>query len=607
MQMKSMKKTFTVGGVIVMTLLLSSCVSSTGTKDADENKVMTPPPASKAAPASLPVQYQTASYVIDQAMDQSEELDDETALKVGARITTTQGPLPLWDIVKRLVALKGMNVSWASDVDKSILVDVDINPDDDFYKALDDMLRQVDYFAEVQGNTVVIKFRDTKQFQIAMPFVKQQYTTQVGGNILGSSGSDSNSDSQINGTIALNSPENQFDTWENIEKNLDTILQVWELKDPQKETAKTASTDTAPADQAAPGNAQAQSPQAGNEATAAEQGKKKSEQGYYIIDKPVGLITVTAPRPVLEKVDAYIRNLKKTLYKQISIEAKIIEVQIDNESNYGINWSSVLKNFNVSGTLTFGADGQVYPYVRNNSASTPDGRVYTDRSGNMFQPNEDGDASVYYHTAATGSAYYDAIDPGQFISKIALGAASFDVFLNALKEEGQTKILSNPKISVMNGQPSMITVGTNYTYVKEVTVDVDSDDNSKEYSVTTDRLLSGVGLALTATILDDHDIIMNLTPITSELVGNDIATSEFGTDGQYVSLPVINVREMSTTVRVSDGEMLVIGGLISDSKSTEGAFLPILGDIPVIRYLFGYETKKRTKRELIILLRPKII
>lgn len=597
MQMKSMKKTFTVGGVIVMTLLLSSCVSSTGTKDADENKVMTPPPASKAASASLPVQYQTASYVIDQAMDQSEELDDETALKVGARITTTQGPLPLWDIVKRLVALKGMNVSWASDVDKSILVDVDINPEDDFYKALDDMLRQVDYFAEVQGNTVVIKFRDTKQFQIAMPFVKQQYTTQVGGNILGSSGSDSNSDSQINGTIALNSPENQFDTWENIEKNLDTILEVWELKNTQKETAGTAPADTTPSDTAATtGNGQAQSTQAGNQATD-EEGKKKSDQGYYIIDKPVGLITVTAPRPVLEKVDAYIRNLKKTLYKQISIEAKIIEVQIDNESNYGINWSSVLKNFNVSGSVTFGADGQVYPYIRNNSGD----KVYTDRSGSTT----DSDGNAY--TASSGTGYYNAIDPGQFISKISLNTASFDVFLNALKEEGQTKILSNPKISVMNGQPAMITVGTNYTYVKEVTVDVDSDDNSKEYSVETDRLLSGVGLALTATILDDHDIIMNLTPITSELVGNDIATTEFGTDGQYVSLPVINVREMSTTVRVSDGEMLVIGGLISDSKSTEGAFLPILGDIPVIRYLFGYETKKRTKRELIILLRPKII
>ncbi|MBM9519673.1 pilus (MSHA type) biogenesis protein MshL [Desulforhopalus vacuolatus] len=590
-----MKKTFTVGGVLVAALLLSSCVSSTGTKKTDEKKAMTPPPASKAAPASLPVRYQTASYVVDQAMDRSENLDDETVLKVGARITTTSGPLPLWDIVKRLVALKGMSVSWASDVDKNVLVDVDINPEDDFYKALDDMLRQVDYFGEVQGNTIVIKFRDTKRFQIAMPFVKQQYATQVGGNLLGSSGSDGKSSNQINGTVSLNSSDNQFDVWANIEKNLDTILDVWELKNVQQEAKNTTTTQA---------QSQKQGEQKEKEVTAKvtkDKVKNNESQGYYVIDKPVGLITVTAPRPVLEKVDAYISNLKRTLYKQISIEAKIIEVQIDNESNYGINWSSVLKNFSVSGTLTFGADGQVYPYIRDNSTSTSDGRVYTDRSGSTT----DSDGVAY--TVSTGTGYYDAIDPGQFISKIALGAASFDVFLNALKEEGQTKILSNPKISVMNGQPAMITVGTNYTYIKEVTVTVDSDTDTNEYSVDTDRLLAGVALSLTATILDDHDIIMNLTPITSELVGGEITEEYIGTEGQVVGLPVINIREMSTTVRVGDGEMLVIGGLISDSKSTEGEFLPILGDIPVIRYLFGYETKKRTKRELIILLRPKII
>ncbi|MCK9174287.1 MAG: hypothetical protein M0O96_03315, partial [Desulforhopalus sp.] len=343
--MKSMKKTFTVGGVLVMTLLLSSCMSSTGTKNADEKKAMTPPPQAKAVPASLPVRYQTASYVVDQAMDQSGELDDETALKVGARITTTSGPLPLWDIVKRLVALKGMSVSWASDVNKNVLVDVDINPDDDFYKALDAMLRQVDYFAEVQGNTIVVKFRDTKQFQIAMPFIKQQYTTQVGGNILGSSGSDSNSTNQINGTIALNSLENQFDIWENIEKNLDTILEVWELKNIQKEAENTTTkakgtyndnTQYSTSSDKDKLDSQSKSKQQSDKVTAKvteEKAKNKEAQGYYIIDKPVGLITVTAPRPVLEKVDAYISNLKRTLYKQISIEAKIIEVQIDNESN----------------------------------------------------------------------------------------------------------------------------------------------------------------------------------------------------------------------------------------------------------------------------------
>ncbi len=604
--MKSIHKTITVGGAIAMTLMLSSCVG-TGSNKADEKKAMTPPrpaPAAKAAPTTLPVQYQTASYVVDQPMAEEVKLDDETALKVGARITTTRGPMPLWDIVKRLVALKGMNVSWASDVDRDVLVDVDINPDDDFYKALDDMLRQVDYYAEVQKNTIVIKFRATKQFQIAMPFTKHKYQTSVGGNILGSSGTDSQAESSIDGTMSLTSDDNQFDIWENIEKNLDTILTVWNIQKNRQVAA-----EPEPDEEKEDGEEVAEAGAEEEEKPAEPKTVQSSidAKSYYVIDKPVGLITVTAPRPVLEKVEAYINNLKKTLYKQISIEAKIIEVQLDNESNIGINWNNVLKNFSVTGAVSFGANGQVYPLIRNLDSATPDDRWYMDRNGNQFTPTEDGESSIYYHNKYTATAYQDAINPGQFISKIALNAASFELFLNALKEEGQTKILSNPKISVMNGQPSMITVGTNYTYIKDVSVDVDSDDNSKEYTTTTERLLAGVGLALTATILNDHDIIMNLVPITSELVGNTIPTQSFGTDGQFVSLPVVNVREMSTTVRVGDGEMLVIGGLISDAKSTQEDFMPLLGDIPVIKYLFGHENKKRKKRELIILLRPRII
>ena len=270
-------------------------------------------------------------------------------------------------------------------------------------------------------------------------------------------------------------------------------------------------------------------------ANGADKTAKKSEQqqssvggqGYYLIDKPVGLITVTAPRPVLEKIDAYITTLKKSLYKQISIEAKIIEVQLADSSTIGINWSNVLKNFNLTGTATFGDNGQVYPFVYNNDKVN--GKVtYTDD---------------------TKSAYFKTINPGQFISNITMGAANFDIFLNALNEQGDTKILSNPKLSVMNGQPSLITVGRNVTYVDSIESDLDSDSGIITYSVETERILSGVGMALTATVLGEDEIIMNLVPITSELQ-EPIEYLDVGNLGGTVGLPVINVREMSTTVKV---------------------------------------------------------
>ncbi len=100
---------------------------------------------------------------------------------------------------------------------------------------------------------------------------------------------------------------------------------------------------------------------------------------------------------------------------------------------------------------------------------------------------------------------------------ISLAAFTFDSFLNVVEEQGQTNILSNPKLSVMNGQPAMMTVGRNVTYIDEITSDTNDDTGTVTYTAETARALSGVGLALTANILDDNEIVLNLVPVTSEL------------------------------------------------------------------------------------------
>ena len=222
------------------------------------------------------------------------------------------------------------------------------------------------------------------------------------------------------------------------------------------------------------------------------------------------MITVTAPRPLLERVDTYFKNLKKELYKQISIEAKIIEVQLTEASSIGINWSEVLKNFSVDGAVQFGSNalgGQVYPYIF---------------------ANEEGTNGEY----DTGEVHGKIQDPTRFVSKVSINPANFTVFLNALQEQGDTKILSNPKISVMNGQPALITVGRNVTYIDNIESDLDSDTGIVTYTVNTERILSGIGMALTATVLDDNEIILNLVPVTSELE-EPIEYKDIGHIGSY--------------------------------------------------------------------------
>ena len=315
--------------------------------------------------------------------------------------------------------------------------------------------------------------------------------------------------------------------------------------------------------------------------------RRSGNDNIYIVDKSIGLITVTAPRPIQEKVKNYLDSLKEHIYRQISIEAKIIEVELSEASSIGINWSEMLKNFSLSGMIEFGSTalgGQIWPYI------------YSGDDGKTYYGEDDG---------LPEGSYSNTYDPTSFVSRVTMDSKGWSVFLNALNEQGQTKVLSNPKISLLNGQGALITVGRNVTYVESIESDV-SDTGVITYTVKTDDILSGIGMALTATIAEDDEIIMDLVPVTTELT-EPISYLDVGSDGAVVGLPVVNIREMSTTVKVRNGEMLVIGGLITEDNDEVGEFLPVLGEIPIVRYLFGYEEKVKTKRELIVLLKPVIL
>lgn len=625
--MKYAKRAIIMCSAILLSLSLVSCVSHDSKDQQNELKTSSADNAANAGSAEqfkkpdLPTVYQAPSFVVDKGVDSDIATTDDIQVKIGARISSKNGAQPLWYILKRIATLKDMSVSWAKDVDQNALVDVDINAKDNLSDAVNKLLSQIGYFAEIDGSTIYVINKTTKQYQIAMPFISQEYSTDTGGDIISGNDKKNGMKALISlkakgspvGTASLDdsgSRKADFDAWANIESNLKVILDILEASEVTTSSAEreygiqenmkvaadyqgdynqgdTASGKNAKLKEAASGNRNIRG--SGSAADKNERQKVKTSRqvardgSYFIIDKPVGIITVTTSRELHKKIENYINSLKNSIYKQISIEAKIIEVQLSDASSIGINWSSVLKNFNLNGIVQFGADGQVYPFIYSNDDVVGD-VTYTD---------------------ATKASYFKSINPGQFVSNITMNSAAFSVFLNALNEQGDTKILSNPKISVLNGQPAFITVGRTSKYIDNVEAEIDQYGNVA-YTVETADILSGVGMALTATVHGENEIIMNLVPITSQLE-EPIEYKDFGTSGGTVGLPVVNIREMNTTVRVRNGEMLVIGGLISDTNKTTGEFAPILGDIPLVRYLFGYEEKQHIKRELIILLRPQII
>lgn len=561
----AMKRTRILTRLMMVALLpaLLACASTTKSKpepaaaqsqQTSAKEAEAAPPSRALEPGQLPVRFQQPSYVLKEATGTQLGLGEESDIKipVGADISSTTGPVAMRDILKRLAALKKMNISWASDVDQHALVDVDIRAEDDFFESIDNLLRQLDYYHEVKGNTIVVKYRETRKFHVAMPFMKSTYSAAVGGDVLGSS---LGSTTSIKGSIQITSEKNEFDIWENIRKNIDQILEIWEETTPPPAASDTGAPGAAP-----------QQP-ATTTATATAKRNVQAGKGYYSIDKPIGLITVTAPRPLVDKIATYLDNLKKELYRQISIEAKIVEVVIDDKSTRGIDWSNFLSGKGLSMTL-FGGTSLT--------------------NGVIYDP--------------------DRANRKRGVTEIAVTGNPFQIALDFLDTQGPSTVLANPKLSVMNGQPALISAGESIKYIDKIETTI-SDSGIPTYTVTTATLMSGLGMSVLATIMENDEVILSLTPVTSKISGKKISDEVDYIDvgGATVGVPRIKLREMNTTVRVKSGDVLVVGGLIDNAESDSQKKVPFLGDVPGVGALFSHSTKTTKKTELVIMLQPRIL
>jgi type II secretory pathway component GspD/PulD (secretin) len=154
----------------------------------------------------------------------------------------------------------------------------------------------------------------------------------------------------------------------------------------------------------------------------------------------------------------------------------------------------------------------------------------------------------------------------------------------------------------MNGQPAVIYVGDNVTYISEV--ETTTDEGVVTTAATTAQAISGLRLEVYATIMNDDEIVMSIIPMISQLE-EPIEYKQFGLN--QVGLPFIKERTMNSIVRVHNGEMLIVGGLISSVEIDEGSNVAGLGKLPGMKYIFGNEAKSMIRKELVILLRPRIL
>ena len=284
----------------------------------------------------------------------------------------------------------------------------------------------------------------------------------------------------------------------------------------------------------------------------------------FSVNRMTGTIIVTATKKDLERVENYLAAIKKVLNRQVIIEARIVEVQLSETLRYGIDWTAVLEKSGL-GRVTVG----------------------TEKFATVVA-----DDMPSFHIGITGR--------------------DFIALLKALQTQGNVRVLSNPRVNIMNGQTSLLSVGRNVNFISRVETTTTTAATgvlpTTTFTVETSGILSGIMIGIVPYISDTGEITMAITPIVSDLIRlEDKTLGKVGENIIQISLPTVDLRELSTTVRVKDGEMVIIGGLMQKKEVSEDSKVPLLGDIPLIGYLFRSRERLDEKTELVIMLKPTIV
>lgn len=310
------------------------------------------------------------------------------------------------------------------------------------------------------------------------------------------------------------------------------------------------------------------------------------KEGRSIVPSPhAGVVVVRATAPELREIGAFLRSVQANLNRQVILDAKILEVELSDGFQSGINWAALATHNNQTATIGQTGGGEIFE------------TGVSDIAGN---------AGVLDPAALSLIQGTDASAFGGVFS-VALAASRFAAFVELLETQGKVHILSSPRISTVNNQKAVIKVGSDEFFVTDVsstTVTGTATTTSPDIELT--PFFSGIALDVTPQISEAGQVVLHIHPSVSE-VRDQTKNVTVGGEIQTLPLAFSTIRESDTVIRARSGQLVVIGGLMEDVERDETAGLPLISRIPGLGSLFRHERDSTRKRELIILLRPTIV
>ncbi len=279
---------------------------------------------------------------------------------------------------------------------------------------------------------------------------------------------------------------------------------------------------------------------------------RTSADGKRLIINPIaGTITVSALAPHLDQIDTFIRTFEASIQRQVLIEAKIVEVNLDRESEFGINWDVVATN--AQGSFSPGGAGQ-----------------------------------------------------NNITLRLRAGNTQINAVLTALQSQGNVQVLSSPRVSALNNQRAVFNVTRGeivFSLTQTPTVNAAGQTTGFTSTVNPTQVNVGIVLDVLPQISADNSVTMNIRPVVTSVA----RTASFTVDGNTLQAPVIDTRESDTMARLRGGETIVIGGLMQNRRERVRSGVPVLMSIPLLGRLFSRTRDVERKAELVIFLTPTII
>jgi MSHA type pilus biogenesis protein MshL len=305
----------------------------------------------------------------------------------------------------------------------------------------------------------------------------------------------------------------------------------------------------------------------------------RGDSQSYTLNRLTGSLFVRARPSVMRTVRKMVTDYEQALSKQVLIEAQIIEVELSDDYQYGIEWQTLRSNiaytFN-SGVESVTGVSRAFGSLDQGSPATVTIPEYSSSPSNA--------ASIYW------------------------GDDNASAALTMIQEFGDVSVLSNPTIRSKHGLPSMISIGTSSTYISDTKV---TNNNSAGATVTTQEVqtknvFDGLMLGVVPFVSRNNDITLSVHPVQSKVNPLSLQLQKVGQDTE-ISLPEVQLKSIVSQLKLRDGDVVIMGGLIDQQDFVQEEEVPWFGRLPVLGNLFKKKTDSEAVKELVIFIKVTLV